>query len=334
MQKNKKSNIKNGILIAIITVIVLFFALKDDFYEKINYILSFNIWWLIGGILLVVLYWLLKAEVIKLCGNQIKNDYTFKKSLKLTLDTQFFNAITPFSLGGQPYQVYRLKKQGFNLEQGMNIIIQDCIVYQIALILLGTVAIISNYFFGFFPDNHFLKKLVILGYIINLSVIVILFIVAFNKKGNKILLELAIKLGAKFKIIKDKEAFLEKSNKIIIDFHQSAKALMKSKIHFIRIILLNIIALTLLYLVPYTLIMGLGLEMNPFIVIVATAYVMIMGSFVPLPGGSGGLEYGFVRFFGVYIVGAKLSSIMIVWRFITYYLGLIVGAISLSKKED
>lgn len=334
MQKNKKSNIRNGILIAIITVIVLFFALKDDFYEKVNYILSFNIWWLIGGILLVVLYWLLKAEVIKLCGNQIKKDYTFRKSLKLTLDTQFFNAITPFSLGGQPYQVYRLKKQGFNLEQGMNIIIQDCIVYQIALILLGTVAIISNYFFGFFPDNHFLKKLVILGYIINLSVIVILFIVAFNKKGNKILLELAIKIGAKFKIIKDKEAFLEKSNKIIIDFHQSAKALMKNKFHFIRIILLNLIALTLLYLVPYTLIMGLGLEMNPFIVIVSTAYVMIMGSFVPLPGGSGGLEYGFVRFFGVYIVGAKLSSIMIVWRFITYYLGLIVGAISLSKKED
>ena len=334
MQKNKKSNIRNGIIIAVVTIIVLFFALKDDFYEKINYIFSFNIWWLLGAILLVVLYWLLKAQVIKLCGKQIKKNYTFKKSLKLTLDTQFFNAITPFSLGGQPYQVYRLKKQGFNLEQGMNIIIQDCIVYQIALILLGTIAIISNYFFGFFPDNNFLKKLVILGYIINLSVIAILFVVAFNKKGNKILLDLAIKAGAKLKIIKDKEEFLERSNKIIIDFHQSAKALMKSKIHFIRIILLNFIALTLLYLVPFTLIMGLGLYINPIIVIVATAYVMIMGSFVPLPGGSGGLEYGFVRFFGVYIVGAKLSSIMIMWRFITYYLGLIVGAISLGKKED
>ena len=80
--------------------------------------------------------------------------------------------------------------------------------------------------------------------------------------------------------------------------------------------------------------MGLGLEINPFIAIVATAYVMIMGSFIPLPGGSGGLEFGFVRFFGVYIAGAKLSSIMIAWRFITYYLGLIVGAISLGKKED
>jgi len=331
MQKN---NIRNGIIIAIISIIVLFLALKDDFYEKINYLFSFNIWWLIGGILLVILYWLLKAQVIRLCGTQIKKDYTFKQALKLTLDTQFFNAITPFSLGGQPYQVYRLKKQGFNLEQGMNIIIQDCIVYQIALIILGTIAILANYFFGFFPDNHVLKKLVILGYIINLSVIVVLFIVAFNKKGNKILLDLTIKVGAKFKIIKDKQKFLEKSNKIINEFHQNAITLMKSKIHFIRIILINIIALTFLYLVPFTLIMGLGLEMNPFVVIAATAYVMIMGSFVPLPGGSGGLEFGFVKFFGIYIVGAKLSSIMIAWRFLTYYSGLIVGAISLNKKED
>lgn len=330
----KSNNIRNGIIIAVVSIIVLFFALKDDFYEKINYLFSFNFWWLLGAILLVVLYWLLKAWVIKLCGKQINKKYTFKKSLKLTLDTQFFNAITPFSLGGQPYQVYRLKKQGFSLEQGMNIIIQDCIVYQIALILLGTIAIVSNYFFGFFPDNHLLKKLVLLGYLINLGVIVVLFFVAFNKKGNKILLDFAIKLGAKFKIIKNKEKFLEKSNKIITDFHQSATTLMKSKTHFINIILLNFIALTLLYLVPYTLIMGLGLEINPFIAIVATAYVMIMGSFIPLPGGSGGLEFGFVRFFGVYIAGAKLSSIMIAWRFITYYLGLIVGAISLGKKED
>ncbi len=330
----KSNNIRNGIIIAIVSIIVLFFALKDDFYEKINYLFSFNIWWLLGAVLLVILYWTLKAQVIKLCGKQIHKNYTFKQALKLTLDTQFFNAITPFSLGGQPYQVYRLKKQGFSLEQGMNIIIQDCIVYQIALILLGTIAIVSNYFFGFFPDNHLLKKLVVLGYLINLGVIVVLFIVAFNKKGNKILLDFAIKAGAKLKIIKNKEKFLEKSNKIIIDFHQSATKLMKSKTHFIVIILLNFIALTLLYLVPYALIMGLGLEINPFIAIVATAYVMIMGSFVPLPGGSGGLEFGFVRFFGVYITGAKLSSIMIAWRFITYYLGLIIGAISLGKKED
>ena len=330
----KKNNIRNGIIIAIVTIIVLVFALKDDFYEKIHYIFSFNPLWLIVGILLVILYWLLKAIAIYQCTKQIDKKYPFRYSLKLTLDTQFFNAVTPFSLGGQPYQVYRLKKQGLKLEESTNIIIQDCIVYQIALIILGTIAILANYYFKIFPEDSVLKHLVIIGYIINLLVIIVLFTVAFNKKGNKFLLNLAIKLGATFRIIKDKDAFLSRSNNIINTFHQSAVTLMKSKLHFINIILINIVALTLLYLVPYTLIVGLGININPLLVIVATAYVMIMGSFVPLPGGSGGIEYGFVRFFGVFIIGAQLSSIMLTWRLLTYYLGIIIGGISLNLKEE
>ena len=330
----KKSNLRNGIVITIVTVIVLLLALKDDFSYKIHYIFSFNIWWLLFGLLLVVLYWLLKAIAIYRCTRKFDQKYPFKKSLKLTLDTQFFNAVTPFSLGGQPYQIYRLKKQGFSTVQGMNIIIQDCVVYQIALIILGTIAILINYRYNIFPDDSLLKKLVVLGYIVNVSVIVILFIAAFNKKANEKLLRLGIKIGTKLKLIKNKEIFLEKSNEIITNFHESACTLMKSKKHFIFVILLNLLALTLLYLVPYALAMGLNENINPVLIIIATAYVMIMGSFVPLPGGSGGLEFGFVHFIGIFIVGAKLSSIMIVWRLLTYYLGLIVGAVSLNIKEE
>ena len=65
-----------------------------------------------------------------------------------------------------------------------------------------------------------------------------------------------------------------------------------------------------------------------------SAYVMLIGAFVPIPGGSGGIEFGFVRFFGFFVVGAKLSSIMIAWRCLTYYFGLIIGAISVSNVEE
>ncbi len=330
----KNNNFKNGIIIAVMTGIVLVFALKDDFFEKIHYILSFNVWWLLAGVLCVVMYWLLKAVAIYRCTVQLNENHSFRKSLKLTLDTQFFNAVTPFSLGGQPYQIYRLKKQGFTLGESTNIIIQDCVVYQIALIILGTIAIIANNILGIFPDDSLLKKLIVLGYIINLSVVVILFAVAFNKKANRALLNLGVKIGSKLKIIKNEEKFLKRSNEFINNFHNSAVTLMKSKKHFINIIMINVVALLLLYLVPFMLIMGLDECVNPAYVVIATAYVMIMGSFVPLPGGSGGLEFGFVQFFGGFALGAKLSSIMLVWRLLTYYLGMIVGAISLNKKEE
>ena len=66
----------------------------------------------------------------------------------------------------------------------------------------------------------------LLGYLINVVVIALLFIVAFNKKGNKFILNLAIKIGAKLKIIKDKDVFLNRTNEIIADFHQNAIILM------------------------------------------------------------------------------------------------------------
>ncbi|MBR2833425.1 MAG: flippase-like domain-containing protein [Bacilli bacterium] len=331
MKKNSKYS---GIIILIITVLVLYFALKDDFIEKLRYLFSFDIRWLLFAILLMVMYWVLKSFVIYFCTRKFDSKYSFKKSIKLILDTQFFNAVTPFSTGGQPYQVYRLRKQGISLEQGTNIVIQDFIVYQIALISLGTIAVITNNALGFFPNDDLLKKLVIIGYLINLFVIIGLFVVAFNKKGNKFILSMFIKIGAKFKLIKDKDKFLDRSNEIITNFHNNAVILMNSRWHFVKIIFLNFMALVCLYLIPFALIMGLGEQINPFIAVVTSAYVMLIGSFVPIPGGSGGLEFGFVRFFGFFISGAKLSCIMIVWRLITYYLGLIVGAISTGLGEE
>lgn len=330
----KKSSKYSGLLIAIATVLVLYFALKDDFIEKLQYLFSFNIWWLLFALLLVLVYWCLKSLVIYYCALKLDNNYSLKKAFKLFLDTQFFNAVTPFSTGGQPYQIYRLRKQGFSIEKGTNIVIQDFIVYQIALILLGTIAVISNNLLGLYPSDVFLKKLVVLGYLINVLVIGVLFILAFNRKGNKFILNLFIKIGAKLKIIKNKNAFLERSNQIIFEFHENAVILMKSKWHFIKIILINFIALICLYLVPFALIIGLGETIDPFVAVMTSAYVMLIGSFVPIPGGSGGLEFGFVSFFGFFIVGAKLSSIMIVWRLLTYYFGLFVGAISLSLGEE
>ena len=136
------------------------------------------------------------------------------------------------------------------------------------------------------------------------------------------------------RLIKDRKKFLDKSHDIIVQFNTNAKILMKSKTHFINIVIINFIALICLYLVPFALIMGLGETINPFVAVVTSAYVMLIGSFVPIPGGSGGLEYGFISFFGYFIAGAKLSSIMIVWRLLTYYLGMVLGALAISIKEE
>ena len=63
---------------------------------------------------------------------------------------------------------------------------------------------------------------------------------------------------------------------------------------------------------------------------------MTIGSFVPIPGGTGGIEYGFIFFFGYLIKGKVVNAMMLIWRFVSYYLGMIFGAIVLSmyRRKD
>jgi uncharacterized protein (TIRG00374 family) len=76
-------------------------------------------------------------------------------------------------------------------------------------------------------------------------------------------------------------------------------------------------------------------SLNPLTAIASSAYVLIIGAFVPIPGATGGIEYGFVRFFGNFLPVIKLNSVLLLWRFITYYLGVILGAMIFStEKKD
>lgn len=327
--------IVNFLLLFIVTAVVLYFSLKDDYQTVVNTIFSINKLWLLCGFIFLFMYWVLKSVVTTKLVRNFNNEYSLKKGLKMTLETNFFHAITPFSSGGQPYEIYSLKKNGLRIIDATNVSIESFIVYQIALVLLGIIAIVSNYFFNFFPSSRLLKNLVTLGFIVNLLVIVGLFILTFTTKLSKAILNIGLSLLSKLKIIKNMEAKKNNLDKYLYDFHIGAMNLLKNKKSFILLIVIQFISLVFLYLVPYAIIKGVNLDIKIYIAVITSAYVMIIGSFVPIPGGTGGLEYGFVSFFGNFIINSKINAIMIMWRFTTYYFGMILGAIILGigKRE-
>ena len=328
----KKINI---IVLIFITILVLFFSLKDNFKETVNQILTMNIWFLLIAFLLLIVFWIFRSYPMYTFCKKINKDFKFRQSFQLTLRTQFFNAITPFATGGQPYQIFYLKQCGIDYASSTSVVLENFIVYQIALVSLGLIALFSNKIFHIFSKVQFLEQLIALGFIINTLVIVVMFVVAFSKKMNKKLIDLGIRILTKLRIVKDKNETLNKWHENIAKFHSSAKLLLEDKKMFLLNIFYNFIALCCLYLIPLFIIYSMGNfdVFSPGIAIVTSAYVMIIGSFVPIPGGTGGLEYGFVQFYGNFVAGSTLSAMMLVWRFVTYYFGMIVGAIALNIKK-
>jgi uncharacterized protein (TIRG00374 family) len=309
--------------------------MRDNFYQIVNYIRDMNIWWLLLALSFIFIYWLLKSLGLRIFASKIDSKITLKESYQLTLRSQFVNAITPFASGGQPYQIYYLAKSGMSGSEATSIVVQNSIVFQIALVCLGIIAIISNRIFDIFARNQFLAYFVALGFIVNFVVIVILFIVSFNTKANKKIVQFGINLLSKLKLIKDKEKKKKEWEKHIAKFHNSAKLLISKKKDFFLAILCNFLALLVLYSIPLIVLFATGdySSFNIFLAIITSAYVLLIGAFVPTPGGTGGLEFGFLAFYGNFVDGARLTAILLVWRFVTYYFGIIIGGIAMYMKK-
>lgn len=330
-----KKKIFNYLLLASVTIIVLYFSLKDNYKEIMDVVITLDIKWLLVGFFLISCYWFFKAIALKSIIKKFKPGYRFRTAFKFILQINFFNAITPFSSGGQPFEIYYLKKDNIKLADVTTIVIEQFVVYQVALVSLGLIAIGANQIFHIFPSNSVLKNLVTIGFIINTLVTVVLFMLAFTTKTNKFIVEKFVNLGYKLKLIKNKDKKLEKINNYINDLHDGTKKLLENKKSFIFMILANFVGLVCLYLVPLSILYATGdyNSFNGLESVVASAYVMLIGSFVPIPGGTGGLEYGFINFYGNFIKGSVLTAIMITWRFITYYIPMIIGAIAVNIKK-
>lgn len=320
---------KNAILLVIITIIVLYFVLKDDLEGIVDTLRNMDLKYILVALCFYLVYVVLKGIInYKIVHNDEK--LSRKEAISQNIIAQFFNGITPFQTGGEPMAVYMLTEQGIPVSKATHYMVQSFIFYQLALVMCGFFAVAYNFIFHIFPKVQFLQHLVLLGFLINIGVVILL-LLSYSKQFTEKVCKFSITVCKKLKIkIKEKE--LEKKFE---DYHNGFNELTGRKKLFVGGVLLNMASLLCLYSVPYfvLLAMGAGSKMTIVETIVSSAYVYLIGAFVPIPGASGGIEYGFTQFFGNFLEGSIISAMLIVWRFITYYLGVIIGGILFNIRE-
>jgi uncharacterized protein (TIRG00374 family) len=323
-------NIKrNSIIIFVITGLILYFILKDNFKDIISMMMDANIWWILLAVIIFIVFFFFDQFSFYLMTKQYQKDIKFRYIIYLGVVTKFFNGITPLSSGGQPMQIYELHKKGISVSNGANIVIQNYIVFQIAFVIWAIIAYILNHAMHLFQSVPLLRELTMIGFIANGVILVILFLISFSKNFNRTIVNWLINFMAKFKKKMNKDAEIEKWNKRCDDYYENAQILIKEPKIFLSCILLQFISLMFYFAVPFFIAyaIGVGKDLSLLNTIVAGEYIYIMGCYVPIPGATGGMEYGFLGFFGNFLTGYSLSALMLLWRFLTYYLPTIIGAI-------
>ena len=82
-------------------------------------------------------------------------------------------------------------------------------------------------------------------------------------------------------------------------------------------------------MVPFFAFKALHSDMNISFIysIIFSCFIYTSSRFVPIPDASVGTEYSFIHYFEVIVKEVFIIPGLLVWRFITYYIPMIIGGI-------
>ena len=325
---------RNSIIILLITIVFLYFLLKDNYISTFESLKNADIKWILVALVIYSIYLTFDNLVLYIIAKLYKKNIKFKYIFKLGVMTKFFNGITPLASGGQPLQVLELRKEKIKVEDATSIVTENYMLFQIVLVFFALGAILLNQVFHIFTKVKMLKDLTILGFVANLVLLLFLVYVSFNKHASTKIGNKVIDLLAKIRIVKDKKATKEKWKEKCINYHNNAMDLLKNKKVIFYGLLFYFISLLFYHSIPYFIMKSLGINVNIIKIIIASCYAFIMSCYVPIPGATGGAELCFLGIMANFLEEPILSSTLIIWRFVTYYLPTVVGAIVFNLKKQ
>ncbi len=324
----KKSNL---LILAAITFAIIFVFMRGQATLIFSQIRHADWRWFALSLVCIFIYWCIEARTLYMMLNTYDTKFSYLQILKLVISTQFFNGITPFSTGGQPFQIYVLNKEShIGVSRITCASLHNFILYQSVLVFMGVAALFVKRFTSILPyDSPHINHLAAIGFTLNLLIILGILLIAVSPGITSRIQEFLLKCMALTPLKKRLPYYREHWTKNISVFHDNIMSLFNDKYLFFQGFLLNVVKLIAFYTVAYFICLSVGFShITIWQALTASAYVMLITSIVPLPGGAGGAEIGFLLFFGSFIIGAQATAIMLLWRFVTYYFGLIVGMLT------
>ena len=253
----------------------------------------------------------------------------FRDTFLVTLRGQYYYYITPSASGGQPMQVYYLRKMGVPAGVGTSALVCHFAAFQSMLAVLMTLFMIP--FHGYILQNIGPNlPLLVLGYLINVFVVAMVLLVSFSPRLVRMVLDRAVRLGTRLHLVKKPEQTEARLLRAATLFHDSMERIRSHPAEIFRQLLLGGLQQLLLMSVLYIIYIGLGYDVDtlPHLISMALAQY-ISASYVPIPGASGAQEGVFSLFFRQIFPGGSCFAAMMIWRCTTFYLPLVVSAASI-----
>lgn len=330
LKKIFKSYIFNISLVVLFTGFVLWLTLKDNYREIISMISQAKIEWLVVIFLLAIFYQVIIGWILRKLTVLSNPHYKMSQGVINAFVASFFHGVTPSASGGQFAQIYIFKKQGVGVTDSASILWMDFIIYQSTMV--ASVLLLLVFRFSYFYKHYsqfFL--LVLIGFAVNSAIIIGLWALATFPQVYTWISTKGIEIGAKLHIIKNKDKTLKNLDVQLVRFASETKKLKAHKETIIKVILANFLRLFVYYSIPFFCAKALNIPVGVesiLDILALSSFVSMINCFIPIPGASGGTEATFVLMFSTIFGKISATSIMILWRLITYYFVMVLGGLT------
>ena len=269
-----------------LVALTYFMVFKDcDFNLLITSIKSTNPFYLILAFLCVTAFVLLGSLFLKRMLYHFNYKVSYFHTLGYYLTEIYFSGITPSYFGGQPIQMYEMKKDKIPYQKSSVIILFYSMMNRVSLIIWAII-LFSIYHSQIFNLNPIYKWLVILGFITTIMVIGFFATVIYSKKVANLLVKLGNYFIDKFKFFKDKDALKKSLNKAIKEYQSCAKITKENKRLVIEAFIILPLQRLFLILTSFMVYKAFGLSEHSIFLVLAFQVCVTLGSdLMPTPGG-------------------------------------------------
>lgn len=329
--KGRRQRIINTVLILGTLAVVLVIGISDNsLFEAWEAVKTMNLGWVILAILCFLCYLMMDAVAIHFFLRRQGYKVSFLRLCFISVVGQYYSNITPGASGGQPMQIYYLHHDNVPTAIGTSAVAMRFFCFQFMLSFLA--ALFWIVYGGFIHDNVGIYKwILIVGFCYNAVMVTLVTSLALYTPVIKKLIALGIRIGTKFHWIKKPQDISEKLNKAVDVFHSSLTSYSKRPWDMVIQLIIGGMQLMALMSVIYCIYRGLGLIEESYLHLVALNIMeFISAAYAPLPGASGASEGVFSMYFGKIFPDGFAFAALLLWRFFTYYISLILGVVAVA----
>lgn len=324
--KSRKKIIFNGVFLAVVFALTIYGVFHgEDLSSMMDAIHRADKRWLIPGIVLVAFFiWgesIIIWYMMRSSGIQLKKRTCFLFSSV----GFFFSCITPSASGGQPMQIYYMKKEKISIPVSTVILMIVTITYKLVLVVIGIgIAIFGRGFLHKYLEG--ILPVFYLGLALNIFCVTFMTILVFHPLLAKAIMVKGMKLLERLHLVKKKDGRLKKLEDSMDTYRNTAAYLKNNPFVIVKVIGITFIQRMALFAVTWFVYQAFGLHGTGFWeILFLQAVISVSVDMLPLPGGMGISETLFLNIFSP-VFGGLLLPGMVLSRGLGYYGELLISA--------